>query len=283
MNNVTEQMKKIIFANPEIAEFVEKNKIPGELLDRSVPLLFQHAQDVTRCRECMGKKTCTMDPEEYQSTLSFHQGNLERKYIKCPYLNRFDEDYLEMIFFPEVPDVEKLYPAETRTQVYQAIKAYNKNPLSNKGLYLYGAFGTGKTFICLKVAHELTKKKIKVLFVYYPDLVRHLKSIITTGGIEPMIKKLKEVPVLMLDDVGGETNTAYIRDEILGPILQYRMFASKPTFMTSNYSIEQLRDHFKETKDVTDELKSSRIIERISFMMNPFKLQGENYRRKIDK
>jgi DNA replication protein DnaC len=36
-----------------------------------------------------------------------------------------------------------------------------------------------------------------VLFVYYPDLVRHLKSIITTGGIEPEIKKQKKCQYLM--------------------------------------------------------------------------------------
>ena len=38
------------------------------------------------------------------------------------------------------------------------------------------------------------------------------------------------VPVLILDDIGSEMNTQWVRDEVLGPILQFRMLEELPTF-----------------------------------------------------
>ena len=87
----------------------------------------------------------------------------------------------------------------------------------------------------------------------------------------------------MLDDIGGENNTSYIRDEILGPILQYRMVAKKPVFFTSNFSIEDLRKHLKETKEGIDDIKGDRIVERIRQLTSETYLAGENLRQKIDK
>ena len=83
----------------------------------------------------------------------------------------------------------------------------------------------------------------------------------------------------MLDDFGAELNSSFIRDEFLGPILQYRMMAGLPVFMTSNYDIKSLTAHLSETKDETNVIKASRIIERIAYMMKIVKLNDENHRK----
>ena len=95
----------------------------------------------------------------------------------------------------------------------------------------------------------------------------------------PCIVKLKNVDVLMLDDFGAELNSSFIRDEFLGPILQYRMTAGLPVFMTSNYDIKSLLAHLSETRDENNQLKASRIIERIAYMMKVVKLDDINYRK----
>ena len=38
----------------------------------------------------------------------------------------------------------------------------------------------------------------------------------------------------MLDDIGSESMTSWMRDEVLGRILNYRMHKGLPTFFTSN-------------------------------------------------
>jgi primosomal protein DnaI len=128
------------------------------------------------------------------------------------------------------------------------------------------------------LAKELTKKQVKVIIVYYPDLVRTIKSYITTSNFEPLINRLKYIDVLMLDDVGAENNSGFIRDEVLGPILQFRRDANLPVCMSSNYDFDLLQKHFSETKEEINQTKSGRIIERIKSLMTPIKLDEKNHR-----
>lgn len=282
MNESIEKIRKTLLNDHEIKSFCKKYNITGDLFERNLSILYQHYLDSKTCLSCLGKQPCALNPEGHQSSVVFINSNLERRYVKCPYLDNYNPENLDLLFFPSLIDIGELHAVESREDVYKEIKKFNKNPRQGKGLYLYGKYGTGKTFILLKLAYELTKKNIKVIFAYYPDLIRHLKSLISNGGVENMIKRLKEIPILMIDDIGGENNTPYIRDEILGPILQYRMYAFKPTFMTSNLSIEQLQNHFKDTYAETDGIKASRIIERILFMMKPIELIDVDFRRALD-
>ena len=122
------------------------------------------------------------------------------------------------------------------------------------------------------------QKGKKVIFAYYPELVREVKSSIANNTLEQLIIKLKNIDALFLDDFGAELNSSFIRDEFLGPILQYRMTAGLPVFMTSNYDVQTLKKHLSETKEETNVIKAERILERIVYMMQVIKLEDQNYR-----
>ena len=128
------------------------------------------------------------------------------------------------------------------------------------------------------IAKTLADRGHDVLFMFYPDLVRKVKSLIQDNKLEQGITELKNVDVLMLDDFGAENSTAFIRDEILSPILQYRMNNNLPTFMTSNLEDEQLINHLADSNNGTDLVRASRIRERIRAMMNYVQLDGAVYR-----
>ena len=108
------------------------------------------------------------------------------------------------------------------------------------GMYIHGEYQRGKTYTLAALANEITKQGFKVVLAYYPDLVRELKSSIGNNTLESLINKLKQADILMLDDIGGESNSSWVRDEVLGPILQYRLLDEKPTFFSSNLSIKDL-------------------------------------------
>jgi len=84
---------------------------------------------------------------------------------------------------------------------------------------------------------------------------------------------------LLIDDIGAENVTPWSRDEILGPILQYRMEEGLPTFFTSNLTLEELEVNLSSTKSGNDLLKARRIIERIKQLTIDYPLIGENFRR----
>jgi primosomal protein DnaI len=127
-------------------------------------------------------------------------------------------------------------------------------------------------------ANKFAENGKKVVFAYYPDLIRQIKSSISTGGLESTVDILKEADVLFLDDFGGETTTAFIRDEVLGAVLQDRMENKKLTFMTSNLDPAMLHNHLAETSKDVDELKASRIEERIRVLMEFVEINDIDYR-----
>ena len=85
--------------------------------------------------------------------------------------------------------------------------------------------------------------------------------------------------VLIIDDFGGDSMTSFIRDEVLMTILHHRMVTNGLTFMSSNLDYVGLKAHLASTATENDEVKASRIIERIITLMDCLELKDENYRR----
>ena len=83
---------------------------------------------------------------------------------------------------------------------------------------------------------------------------------------------------MLLDDIGAEAESNWSRDEILGPILQYRMDQNIPTFFTSNLSLKELEEVLAITNSGVDKVKARRIIERIKQLTNSLELISKNRR-----
>lgn len=150
------------------------------------------------------------------------------------------------------------------------------------GLNIYGGYGSGKTYFLSALANELGKKGLSVLLIYFPDLCREMKQMQFDPNLEILINELKTVDVLMLDDLGGEVLTSFVRDEVLGPVLNYRMSDKKALFISSNLNREQMLEHFYQTKDesynnIRDEQKGARIARRIGSLTLSIDFQNNIY------
>ncbi|MDO8064174.1 hypothetical protein [Candidatus Phytoplasma bonamiae] len=111
--------------------------------------------------------------------------------------------------------------------IKEIIEQYNSSnnitkQKKNKGLYIYGPFNSGKTFMLKILAKMLLTHHIPFLFIVMSDLVRQFKFLWTYDIIEDKINHLKKIPFLILDDFGLENMNAYFRDDIFIPLLNYR-------------------------------------------------------------
>lgn len=267
-----------LYTNKEVKKYCINNKLTeNDILNNLVPLsIYKEVMDI--CGNCNGKK-CDSQTENMTVSLNIDNGKVKVNYVECEKANRLSPRNFEVMYYSD--NGEEVYLSENRSKLFTLMNNYIENydgSKYNKGLYIYGGYGTGKSFMAYKFAQQLTLKGIKVLFVYYPDLVRHIKSLIGTSEMEKLINKLKTVEVLFLDDLGAENNTAFVRDDILSPILQYRMNNELSLFITSNCNLEGLLEHFSETSNESDKNKASRIIDRIRFLSTPVELKDKNYR-----
>ena len=160
------------------------------------------------------------------------------------------------------------------------LEQYNKG-IKEKGIYLSGNFGSGKTYLISALFNELAKSNVKSVIIYWPEYLRSLKSSYSSSSNDEFKNKYNEVKyakLLLIDDLGAETVTSWSRDEILGTILQYRMQENLPTFITSNLDIKELEDHLSGGSKA-EKVKSRRIMERINQLTIDIKMIANNYRK----
>lgn len=165
-------------------------------------------------------------------------------------------------------------------EAYQFLNNYPpKSGERVKGLFIHGNFGTGKSYLLGALAKELALKGISTTLVYLPEFMREVKQSISDNTVGEKIQFAKETEVLMLDDIGAESMTAWTRDEVLGAILQFRMQEELPTFFSSNYNMDQLENHLMFAQNGTEEkLKARRIMERVRYLSKEVNLEGKNRR-----
>lgn len=170
---------------------------------------------------------------------------------------------------------------ENRFEAIKSINRFLKEYPNGKGIYLYGSFGSGKTYLISAMLREFAMKKVRSAIVFWPDYLRDLKN--SFNGDKDEFKNkynaIMKAPLLLIDDIGAENTTAWGRDEIFCPIMQYRMQEKLPTFFTSNLDLKALEQHFSITKDGVDAIKARRIIERIRQMAEPVEMVSKNLRK----
>ena len=278
---------KELLENKIIKKFLKDNKLSNEDLLKNLNAFTQFNEQDSLCSKCDGN--CIGVVPGARVELEYLNGKVRVNYFECEkQIIEEDSNNIELIDYTptdlgdifDTPEREKLYV--TLTSVQETIDNYDfyNSDSPCKGIYLYGKFGTGKSFLMYRFAKKLSKKH-KVVFAYYPDLVRRITSSITDGyEMESLISKVKTCDILFLDDIGRENNTGFVRDSILGPILQHRCDNNLPVFFTSNRSFSELENHLAYANGVTDLVKGKAIMARIRYLANEYKLDDKDFRNK---
>lgn len=261
--------------------------VDDEHLMRHTSKLKISASELKNCKNCKSLLACKNHvhgfvyyPKKSGERVSFyyvackyHKSEMAKKDTSCDYYEM--PGALKSIGMADIAVDDK-----SRVKVIKWLKnfydTFQDNP-HQRGLYLHGSFGSGKTFLICAMLNELAKKGIDICVVYYPKLLRSLKDSFDTD-FSKRIEKLEKVSILFLDDIGAEAVSPWSRDEILGTILQYRMDASLPTFFTSNLTIEELETNLASTKNGVELVKARRIIERIKELSDDRELIGPSRR-----
>jgi DNA replication protein DnaC len=125
-------------------------------------------------------------------------------------------------------------------------------------LYLWGKVGGGKTGLAWSVARELAQVHgVPGAFVVWRDVLAQLRESFD-GGPGPDMRRLRRVPVLVLDDVGAEKPTEWASEQLAG-LVDHRN-GRLWTIYTSNYALSALLERL--ARD--DEVVGKRIVSRIA-------------------
>jgi primosomal protein DnaI len=168
-------------------------------------------------------------------------------------------------------------------EAFHFINAYRTNPKEfHPGLYLYGNYGVGKTYLLGAIANDLADDEIPTLILHVPTFSVEIRDAISDNSVLQRIRRIESVPILMFDDIGGETLSPWFRDDVLGVILQYRMQERLATFFSSNLSMKNLQEFMAAGRNGQDDsLKANRIMARIKFLAKEVNIEGPDRRQQI--
>jgi DNA replication protein DnaC len=109
-------------------------------------------------------------------------------------------------------------------------------------LTLLGPYGCGKTHLAAAVAHEVLAHDVPVLFVVVPDLLDHLRATFRPDSeisYDERFELVRTVALLVLDDLGTESGTAWAREKLY-QLINHRYNEGLPTVFTSNVRLDAL-------------------------------------------
>ena len=275
-----------IMKDPDVVAFIQQESLTPEELNRSISKFNQYITE----RDKFLRGDTDYIAKGYKPILVMNHGYADVSYEETPELIAAEKEAaiknrLKLINLPaslkKVSFADVDADDEKRFTVFQRLVEFSEAyPHVRKGLYLYGDFGVGKSFMVAALAHDLSEKRgVSSTLLHYPSFVIDVKNAIGDGNVKTLVDEIKLSEVLILDDIGAEQSTAWVRDEILQVILQYRMQENLSTFFTSNFNFEELEQHFAKGKHGNDETwEARRVMERIRYLAEETRLEGVNRR-----
>jgi len=152
---------------------------------------------------------------------------------------------------------------------------------ANRGLLLHGKAGNGKTFLSFAIANALYKQGKAVMAISVSKLLSIIKDSFDNHGDfgeADVLNTVKDANLLVLDDLGVEYKTSWAYEKLYS-IIDTRYRAGKPIIITTNFSLDNLRENLSivdiktRTKDTAE-----RIFSRITEMCAFCEVKGASWR-----
>ena len=269
-------------------EFFKKNNLSDSFIEEHKAKILRVLNSRKMCEGCKGLYDCRQKSKGERLDLTYN-GVLIDEIEYCPLaVNKLKKDNLSKSYlYCDVPeniidiDLNNVQYTSDQEQLFLMLAAILHKKV-NKGLYIVGDLGVGKTYLSVALANSLVKNNEKVAFVKVSNFFNEMKSYISNKNemIDININKLQKADYLFLDDIGSETVSEFVRDDILFRILDYRLENKLTTIFTSNLNKSDLLKHYTyDRKDNSNLMNAKRLMERIDILADDYVLSGRNMRR----
>mgnify|MGYP003598801921 FL=1 len=284
------EIRQEILADPEVARFIQEQALTEKTIELSISKFFEYIKERDKWLNgdeayiAKGYKPLLIMNEgyadvSYEETAELVEAQRQEAIRRRMHLVELPASLKHATLAPHQKDSVIL--TRSRTEILSLMSDFigNFHSPTKKGLYVYGDFGVGKSFLLAALAHDLSEKySVATTMIHYPSFVVNVKNAIQSGQVKSEIDTVKKADILILDDIGAEQHSPWVRDDVLQVILQHRMQENLPTFFTSNFSLADLEKRLSQGKAGDESWQAKRVMERIRFLAKEVHLEGENRR-----
>lgn len=291
MNERYNELVDVVLKDTDVQEFIQEHRerLTDDDIRKSYSKLYEFVQEKRKYQ--LNDPSMIAPGYEPKLTLNFHYIDVTYVPTEALIAKQKEDEIRKRVRAMDMPkdvreaslsrfDTASQGRAQAMAETMRFLNEYTSEPKEfHKGLYLQGTFGVGKSFLLGAIANSLAERGFVTTIVHFPTFTVEMKQAIGKDMVGPKLDAVKKSPVLMIDDLGAESMTSWIRDDVLSVILQYRMQEQLVTFFSSNLDLKELEKHLSVTQRGEQEpLKARRIMERIRYLAQEITMSGNDRR-----
>ena len=248
MKKLIEELVSALKADKDVYESLKPLGLTNKEVRDNIGKLADYQEDFNICKNCPGYEKCPKKTPHI-STYVYKDGS---------YLTTRSEPCKKMIEEMELDSkyIAKDFPQEWKKSVLKNLDlSENRRPLikefvniikgkSHKWLFVKGNHKVGKSFVLVTFANEFVALGLgQVAVINANKQFKNLADIAYSDKdtFKKTIDLLSNVPLLIIDDFGQEYKNELIRDQIVLAILNERAHQDKPTFFSSEFTIQEIQ------------------------------------------
>lgn len=244
-----------------------------EIADRRVRLLTSagypsdYLSPIYTCADCQDTGYVTASDGLREKCHCFRQQELAIRYAQS--------NIQEMIQKENFSTLSYEYYRDDDLQHFSTAVSLSKDFVENfradyRNLFFYGTVGTGKSFLSGCIARELLQAGYSVIYFsssgLFERLARYSFDAKAKDELHIFWGDLFGCDLLIIDDLGTEVTNSFVTSQLF-TCLNERALRKKSTIISTNLSLEELRDRY-----------SDRIFSRITSGFSLCKLTGPDIR-----
>jgi len=260
-----------LLTKKEIKDIIKKLNVGQEEFDYYLGYFLSYYEDRCFCKKCSNIEECEKEIKGTVLKLVRKDDNsIEREYTLCPkreeqrklirnYLIRdFNEELLKV-------DIDNMENKKGRFEYEKKVLEIESTESKN-GMFIYGPSSSGKSYPLIALCNEFVKDNKTCAFTDVKTFVESLKnSFGDNKEFTRLMDIVKKVDILVLDNLGEEKQTEWVRDDVISTIIDYRNKNNSLTFITSCYTLEELEKMYNVAKTNLEmgNIKASKFIDKI--------------------
>lgn len=155
------------------------------------------------------------------------------------------------IFSDKIPQGKPASPRQLVKFYYEEFKKYcDEFSSDSPSLFITGPVGTGKTYFCNCISHELLAKNVNVVYLTSADLMKKLRNY-NLGSFDyeetnrQDYRLIMNSDLLIIDDLGSEQISTYNVSNLFN-LINERINKKKPVIISTNISFIEIRELYDE-------------------------------------
>lgn len=261
-----------LLTKEEIKKINEKLDVNLTEFDYYLGTFLSYYEDRCFCKKCKNIEKCEKEVKGMVLNLVRGENNLiEREYTLCPKKEeqrKMYTNYLLRDFNDELLKID-LDNVENRKGRFKYEKKLMEVDLdtAKEGLFIHGPSSSGKSYPLIALCNEFVKDGKKCAFINVKNFIDSLKSTFNFNkeNYNELMNITKSVDVLVLDGLGEEKPSEWVRDDVVGSILDYRNNNKKLTYITSCFNLNEIEKMYNVAKSNYEigKIKAMKFVEKI--------------------